>query len=110
MWIGKICLQGYSGLVFELILHSGARGCSKVYARRTFAPVSLKSSLFAGSNPAVRQKRIASGLDLSFGTQKRYVGACFRVRERFYSEICYHSAKRETPRRIFRSNAKVSLA
>jgi hypothetical protein len=31
----------------------------------------------------VRQKRIASGLDLSFGTQKRYAGACFRVRERF---------------------------
>ena len=32
MWIGKICLQGYLGLVFELILHSGARGYSKVYA------------------------------------------------------------------------------
>ena len=32
--------------------------------------MSLFSSDFAGSNPAVRQKRIASGLDLSFGTQE----------------------------------------
>ena len=32
------------------------------------------------------------------------------VREHLYSEIRYHSAKRETPWRIFRSNAKVSLA
>ena len=70
MWIGKICLQGTFKLVFELILHSGTPGYSKVYARRTLAILSLFSSLFAGSNPAVRQKRIASGLDLSFGTQK----------------------------------------
>ena len=56
--------------VFELILHSGAPGCSKVYARRILAPLSLFSSDFAGSNPAVRQKRMASGLDLSFGTQE----------------------------------------
>ena len=70
IWVGKICLQGYFKLVFELILHSGARGCSEVYARRILAPLSLFSSDFAGSNPAVRQKRIASGLDLSFGTQE----------------------------------------
>ena len=42
--------------------------------------------------------------------RRRYTEDPFRVRERFYSEICYHSAKRETPWRIFRSNAKVSLA
>ena len=41
-----------------------------MYARRILAPLSLFSSDFAGSNPAVRQKRIASGLDLSFGTQE----------------------------------------
>jgi len=35
---GKICLQGYSGRVFESIIHRGARGYSKVYARRTLAP------------------------------------------------------------------------
>ena len=29
---GKICLQGYFKPVFESILHSGARGYSKVYA------------------------------------------------------------------------------
>ena len=34
---GKICLQGYFKRVFESILHSGARGCSKVYARRALA-------------------------------------------------------------------------
>jgi hypothetical protein len=70
IWIGKICLQGTFKPVFEMILHSGARGCSEVYARRILAPLSLFSSDFAGSNPAVRQKRIASGLDLSFGTQE----------------------------------------
>ena len=42
--------------------------------------MSLFSSDFAGSNPAVRQKRIASGLDLSFGTQN---GTLNCVRERF---------------------------
>ena len=43
--------------------------------------LSLSSSLFAGSNPAVRQKRIAGGLeDLSFGTQKeRYTKSCART-------------------------------
>ena len=33
-----------------------------------------------------------------------------RVRERFYSDIRYHSAKREVIRYILRSNAKASLA
>jgi hypothetical protein len=33
-----------------------------------------------------------------------------RVRERFYSDICYHSAKREVLRYISQSNAKASLA
>ena len=33
-----------------------------------------------------------------------------RVRERFYSDIRYHSAKREVLRHISQSNAKVSLA
>jgi len=70
IWIGKICLQGSFTPVFELILHSGAPGYSKVYARSALAAVSLFGSNFAGSNPAVRQKRIASGLDLSFGTQE----------------------------------------
>jgi hypothetical protein len=70
IWIGKICLQGTFKPVFEMILHSGAQGYSKVYARRILAPLSLFSSDFAGSNPAVRPKRIASGLDLSFGTQE----------------------------------------
>ena len=42
--------------------------------------------------------------------RRRYTEDPFRVRERFYSEICYHSAKRETPWRIFRRNAKVCLA
>ena len=33
-----------------------------------------------------------------------------RVRERFYSDIRYHSAKREVLRNISQSNAKASLA
>ena len=33
-----------------------------------------------------------------------------RVRERFYSDIRYHSAKREVLRHISKSNAKASLA
>ena len=107
MWIGKICLQGYFKPVFELILHSGAPGYSKVYARSALAAVSLFGSDFAGSNPAVRQKRIASGLVLSFGTQN---GTLNCVQERFYSEIRYHSAKREMPRQFSRRNAKACLA
>ena len=64
-----------------------------MYARRILAPLSLFSSDFAGSNPAVRQKRIASGLDLSFGTQEDGTRNC--VRERFILENRYHSAKRD---------------
>ena len=42
------------------------------------------------------------------GRQKN--GTRHRVRERFYSDIRYHSAKREVLRHISQSNAKVSLA
>jgi len=52
-------------------------------------------------------KRIASGLDLSFGTQN-YVQKTARA-ERCRSEIRYHSAKREVLRYIPRSNAKGAL-
>ena len=50
-----------------------------------FCSMGFNSPYIAGSNPAVRQKRIASGLVLSFGTQKeRYTKAKLdRVRERF---------------------------
>ena len=68
---------------------------------------------FRGFESRRMQKHIASGLeDLSFGTQKeRYTQAQLdRVRERFYSDIRYHSAKREVLRHISQSNAKVSLA
>jgi hypothetical protein len=70
--------------------------------------LSLLSSYFAGSNPAVRQKRIASGLDLSFGTQREY--AEFSSVYKTSLMIRYHSAKGELPRHISRRNAKASLA
>jgi len=101
-------LQGTFKPVFETILHSGAPGYSKVYARRILAPLSLFSSDFAGSNPAVRPKRIASGLDLSFGTQREYAEFSSVYKTSFM--IRYHSAKREMPRQISQSNAKASLA
>lgn len=64
---------------------------------------------FRGFESRRMQKHIASGLeDLSFGTQKN--GTRNRVRERFYSDIRYHSAKREVLRYISQSNAKASLA
>ena len=69
---GKICLQGYFKPVFESILHSGARGYSKVYAEEhlLLEPVKLD---FRGFESRRMQKHIASGLVLSFGTQKRTV-------------------------------------
>ena len=71
-----------------------------------FEPVKLD---FRGFESRRMQKHIASGLeDLSFGTQKN--GTRNRVRERFYSDIRYHSAKREVLRHISQSNAKASLA
>ena len=73
---GKICLQGYFKPVFESILHSGARGYSKVYARRTLAPLSLSSSIFAGSNPAVRCK-----------THRQWIGFVLRDAKRTVHEI-----------------------
>ena len=50
------------------------------------------------------------GLVCPSGRKKRYPEACFRVRERFYSDISYHSAKREMRLQISRRNAKASLA
>ena len=47
--------------------------CTRIFqsvCQKNACSLSLLSSYFAGSNPAVRQKRIASGLDLSFGTQE----------------------------------------
>ena len=76
-----MCLQGCFRLVFESLLHSGAQGYSKVYARRTLAPVSLLSSLFVGSNPTVRQKRIASWFGFVLRDTKNGTLNC--VRERF---------------------------
>ena len=70
---GKICLQGYFKRVFESILHSGARGYSKVYARRTLAPRACQARYSRVRIPPCVAKRIASGLVLSFGTQKRTV-------------------------------------
>ena len=104
---GKICLQGYFKPVFESILHSGARGYSKVYARRTLAPLSLSSSIFAGSNPAVRCKTYRQWIGFVLRDAKKN-GTRNRVRERFYSDICYHSAKREcfgTSRRAMQKQA-----
>lgn len=67
---GKICLQGYFKPVFESILHSGARGYSKVYAGRTLAPWACQARYSRVRIPPCVAKRIASGLVLSFGTQK----------------------------------------
>ena len=64
---------------------------------------------FRGFESRRMQKHIASGLeDLSFGTQKeRYTKSCART---FFSDIRYHSAKREALWCISQSNAKASLA
>ena len=70
--------------------------------------LSLTSSIFSGFESRRTHKRIARGWVLSFGTQKN--GTRNRVRERFYSDIRYHSAKREVLRYASQSNAKASLA
>jgi len=56
----------------------------------------------------VRQKRIARGLDFSFGTQREY--AEFSSVYKTSLMIRYHSAKGELPWHISRRNAKASLA
>ena len=56
-------------------------------------------------------QHIAGGMEICpSGRKKRYPEACFRVRERFYSDISYHSAKREMRLQISRRNAKASPA
>ena len=89
--------------------------CTRIFqsvCQKNSCSLSLSSSIFVGSNPTVCNYSISPAVwILSFGTpKKRYTGVRFRVRERFYSEIRYHSAKREKPLHISRSNAKASLA
>lgn len=110
MWIGKICLQGYFKLVFESILHSGARGCSEVYARRTLALWACKA-LFSRVRIPPCAKSVSPVVWICPSGRKKTVhGRPLSCARTFYSKICYHSAKRETPWRIFRSNAKACLA
>ena len=102
----KYACKVTSSRCLSQILHSGARGYSKVYARRILAPRACQARYSRVRIPPCVAKRIASGLVLSFGTQKN--GTRNRVRERFYSDIRYHSAKREcfgTSRRAMQKQA-----
>ena len=103
----KYACKVTSSRCLSQILHSGARGYSKVYARRILAPRACQARYSRVRIPPCVAKRIASGLVLSFGTQKN--GTRNRVRERFYSDIRYHSAKREVLRYISQSNANGAL-
>ena len=66
---GKIYLQGCLTQVFEHFFTAVHEDVPECMPEESCAR-SLLSSLYAGSTPAVRKKRIAGGLVLSFGTQK----------------------------------------
>ncbi|MBQ8235661.1 MAG: hypothetical protein IJZ37_03130 [Clostridia bacterium] len=100
-------LAGYFKPVFESILHSGARGYSKVYAeeRLPFEPVKLD---YRGFESRRAPKAYRQWIGLSFGTQKMtHTNLCART---LRSGIRYHLAKGEALRRISRSNARACLA
>ena len=67
---GKICLQSYFKRVFESILHSGARGYSKVYARRILALWACQARYSWVRIPPYAIIAYRQWFGLSFGTQK----------------------------------------
>ena len=83
----------YACKILQMCLfdHSGARGDSEAYAGRVLA-LSLSSSIYAGSNPAVRRKTHRRWIGFCpSGHQKKYVrGVCLRVR--YKAKIRCHSA------------------
>lgn len=50
-----MCWQGYFKRVFEFVFHSGARGCSKVYAGGMLAPLACMAFYLCCSycNPVI---------------------------------------------------------
>ena len=86
--------------------------CTRIFqsvCQKNTCSLSLSSSIFAGSNPAVRCKTYRQWIGFVLRDAKKN-GTRNRVRERFYSDIRYHSAKREVLRYVSQSNAKASLA
>ena len=88
-----------------------ARLCQSVCRRwlaqgNRVSPGEGRGSVRWGSTPCYSRvrippyvgKRIASGLDLSFGTQKRYAEVRFRVRERFFQKATIIRARIGKPR------------
>ena len=101
---GKICLQGYFMPVFE---SNPSQRCTRMFqsvCQKNTCSLSLSSSLFAGSNPAVRCKTYRQWIGFVLRDAKKN-GTRNRVRERFYSDIRYHSAKREISRRAMQKQA-----
>lgn len=106
-YFGKICLQGCFKRVFAWIFHCGARGYSKVYAGRNllrFGNLTLSDGVQLPSRtchvhlsrvriPPCVGRRIAGGSVCPSGRKNGTRKPRFRVRERFYPVICYHSAK-----------------
>ena len=122
---GKIFLQGYFKPVFESILHSGARGCSKVYARRTLAPWACQARYSWVRIPPYAIIAYRQWFGLSFGTQKMTrTNSC--AREHFcsgfviirQSEKCFGTPRRamqkqalpENGYRVIRGSAKRFLS
>ena len=104
---GKICLQGYFKPVFE---SNPSQRCTRMFqsvCQKNTCSLSLSSSIFAGSNPAVC-KSISPAVWKICPSGRKKNGTRNRVRERFYSDIRYHSAKREcfgTSRRAMQKQA-----
>ena len=109
IWIGKICLQGYFTRVFESILHSGAQGYSKVYARRTFAFWAVKLS-FRGfeSRRAPKANRQWIGFVLR-DARKRHTEDPFRVWKRFILRFVIIRQREKCPGKFLGAMQKHAL-